>query len=161
MSMMTLCYSILFSRFLQERGASSTTTAWIFNVHLFLWGAVGILTGPLTNELGFRGVSFTCALAGSISVMAMSFSTTVLHLFVFFSICGKAFYHYIFFTIHIFDQINAFISSDARPHLHNIKCLILVNFLVFFLKVLTTLYYCRSLGWPGMQALLSSHRSVL
>ncbi|KAK4310759.1 hypothetical protein Pmani_017698 [Petrolisthes manimaculis] len=52
----SLCYSILFSRFL--RGETNipnpTTVNWILNLHLFLDNLMGLFAGPLTKELGFR-----------------------------------------------------------------------------------------------------------
>ncbi|XP_042223504.1 monocarboxylate transporter 14-like isoform X2 [Homarus americanus] len=86
--MVTLCFSILFSGFLIEQGASSTTIAWIFNLHIFLWNLIGPLTGPLSTEFGFRRVSLVGTAVSSLSLLLVAFTDSIAYLMVFFSLCG-------------------------------------------------------------------------
>lgn len=88
LSMFSLGYSILFSDFLLSRGVSSTTIAWIFNIHLFLWNAVGVVIGPLTKELGFRTVSMFAAGLAALSLFLLVFADSVWYLMVFFGFGG-------------------------------------------------------------------------
>lgn len=88
LSMLASCYSILFSDFLIERGASSSTIAWIFNTHMFLWNVFGLFTGPLTKEFGFRRICFLCAFIASFFLLILAFASNIWYLLVFFSLCG-------------------------------------------------------------------------
>ncbi|XP_050710821.1 monocarboxylate transporter 1-like isoform X2 [Eriocheir sinensis] len=88
LTMFSFGYSILFSDFLLSRGASSTTIAWIFNLHIFLWNAIGVFTGPLTKEFGFRRVSLVgCGLA-TVCALALVFVDSLWALSVFFALVG-------------------------------------------------------------------------
>ncbi|XP_064095774.1 uncharacterized protein LOC135207835 isoform X2 [Macrobrachium nipponense] len=86
--LLTLCFSILFSGFLLDHEASSTTTAWIFNAHILLWNLMGPFAGPLTKELGFRKLCLIGAVMASISVLVCAFSSSTTYLLVFFSFAG-------------------------------------------------------------------------
>ncbi|KAG0724179.1 Monocarboxylate transporter 1 [Chionoecetes opilio] len=88
LAIFSLGYSILFSEFLMSRGASSATIAWIFNLHIFLWNAVGVFTGPLTQEMGFRPVSMMATFLASVSVFALVFVDSIWYLLVFFGLVG-------------------------------------------------------------------------
>ncbi|XP_045585823.1 monocarboxylate transporter 12-B [Procambarus clarkii] len=86
--MISLSFSILFSGFLREQKASSTTIAWIFNLHIFNWNLVGLLTGPLASEFGFRKVSLMGTAAASVFLILTSFTDSIGGLMVNFSLCG-------------------------------------------------------------------------
>lgn len=89
LSMLSFGYSILFSNFLLSRGSSSTTIAWIFNTHIFLWNAIGVLTGPLTKEFGYRRVSLFGCLLASLSTFSLVFVDSLWDLFVSFGLVGE------------------------------------------------------------------------
>lgn len=88
LAVFSLGYSILFSEFLMSHGASSTTIAWIFNLHVFLWNAVGVFTGPLAKEMGFRKVSMIATFLASISLFLLVFADSVWYLLVFYALGG-------------------------------------------------------------------------
>lgn len=88
LAVFSLGYSILFSEFLLSHGASSTTIAWIFNLHVFLWNAVGVFTGPLTKEMGFRKVSMVATFLSGISLFFLVFADSVWFLLVFYALGG-------------------------------------------------------------------------
>lgn len=88
LAMCSFSYSILFSDFLLSRGTSSTTIAWIFNLHIFLWNAIGVFTGPLTKEFGFRRVSLSGSLLASFFTFTLTFVDSLLGLFVSFAFVG-------------------------------------------------------------------------
>ncbi|XP_069948613.1 monocarboxylate transporter 5-like isoform X3 [Cherax quadricarinatus] len=84
----TMSFPILFSQFLTERRASSTTIAWIFNMHLFLSFAVGPLIGPFTSEFGYRKVCLFSTVAASLSSLVITFFDSIEGLMIFFSFSG-------------------------------------------------------------------------
>ncbi|KAK8753970.1 hypothetical protein OTU49_005155 [Cherax quadricarinatus] len=86
--MVSLSFSIVFSRFLTERGASSTVVAWIFNMHIFTWNLVGPLTGPLTSEFGFRKVSLLGTAVSSLSFLLIAAVDSIGGLMVLFTLSG-------------------------------------------------------------------------
>ncbi|XP_045126441.1 monocarboxylate transporter 9-like [Portunus trituberculatus] len=88
LAVFSLGYSILFSEFLMSHGASSATIAWIFNLHVFLWNAVGVFTGPLTKEMGFRKVSMIATFLASISLFFLVFADSIWYLLVFYALAG-------------------------------------------------------------------------
>ena len=73
-----------------SHGASSTTIAWIFNLHAFLWNAVGVFTGPLTKEMGFRKVSMIATFLASISLFFLVFADSIRFLLVFYALGGQS-----------------------------------------------------------------------
>lgn len=87
--MCSFSYSILFSDFLLSRGTSSTTIAWIFNLHIFLWNAIGVFTGPLVKEFGFRRVSLSGSFFVSFFTFSLTFVDSLLGLFVSFALVGE------------------------------------------------------------------------
>ncbi|XP_068236069.1 monocarboxylate transporter 5-like [Palaemon carinicauda] len=68
------CFGILFSGYLLARGASSITTAWIFNIQGFLWNIIGILVRPLVDEFGWRRVGFIGISFVSVSLFISAFA---------------------------------------------------------------------------------------
>ncbi|KAK3855358.1 hypothetical protein Pcinc_038235 [Petrolisthes cinctipes] len=84
----SLCYPIIFSRFLMERHVSTTTANWILNLHLFLDNLMGLFAGPLTKELGFRRVSVSGAILTCLCFLALVFLDSTWYLLVFYSLCG-------------------------------------------------------------------------
>ncbi|XP_045126545.1 uncharacterized protein LOC123513450 [Portunus trituberculatus] len=62
-------FGVLFSDYLIDAGSSSTNTAWIFNLQCFLWFISGLLTRPLTQELGWRPVGMTGSVMASVGLM--------------------------------------------------------------------------------------------
>ncbi|XP_063847029.1 monocarboxylate transporter 9-like isoform X1 [Scylla paramamosain] len=82
------CFGILFSGFLLENGASSTTTAWIYNLFLVLWHFSLLLANPLCQEFGMRTVGFTCVSVSSLSIILSGFAPSVYFLYFSFSLLG-------------------------------------------------------------------------
>lgn len=80
------CFGILFSRYLLDLGASSITTAWIFNIECFLLYAMGMIVSPLSKEFGWQSVGILgCALT-SLSIIISAFSPSAEFLFFSFSL---------------------------------------------------------------------------
>ncbi|KAK7079037.1 hypothetical protein SK128_005858 [Halocaridina rubra] len=75
------CFGILYSGYLMERGATSMTTAWIFNIQGFIWNVMGILAKPLVDEFGWRNVGFISITLVSTSLVISAFAPSPLFLF--------------------------------------------------------------------------------
>nr|XP_045592716.1 monocarboxylate transporter 4-like [Procambarus clarkii] len=83
------CFSIIFSPFLLDLGASSTTVGWIFNSMLLLWFTCGVYVGPLVEEYSWRGVAMACSVTFACSLALSAFATSPLYLFFSYSVlCG-------------------------------------------------------------------------
>ncbi|XP_064095755.1 monocarboxylate transporter 9-like [Macrobrachium nipponense] len=85
------CFGILFSRYLLDLGTSSTKTAWIFNLHCFMWNIVGLVTRPLTQEFGWRNIALLGSSLTALSFAISAFAPNAEFLFFSYSIlCGAA-----------------------------------------------------------------------
>ncbi|KAG0721510.1 Monocarboxylate transporter 2 [Chionoecetes opilio] len=82
------CFGILFSGFLLENGASSTTIAWIYNLFLVVWNLSMILANPLSQEFGQRTVGFASVFMASLSLILSGFSPSVSFLYFSYSLLG-------------------------------------------------------------------------
>ena len=82
------CFGILFSGFLLENGASSTTTAWIYNLYLVIYSLAMILSNALCQEFGQRTVGFISVFMMSLSVTLSGFTPSVFFVFFCFSLLG-------------------------------------------------------------------------
>uniref|UniRef100_A0A0P4W7D1 Major facilitator superfamily (MFS) profile domain-containing protein n=1 Tax=Scylla olivacea TaxID=85551 RepID=A0A0P4W7D1_SCYOL len=79
-------FGVLFSEYLLGSGSSSTNTAWIFNLQCFLWFISGILTRPLTQELGWRPVGLIGSVMASVGIMLSAVTPNPNFLFFSFSV---------------------------------------------------------------------------
>ncbi|XP_068236336.1 monocarboxylate transporter 9-like isoform X2 [Palaemon carinicauda] len=87
--MVSPCFGILFSRYLLDLGTSSTKTAWIFNLHCFMWNIVGLITRPLTQEFGWRNIAILGSSLTALSFAISAFAPNAEFLFFSYSIlCG-------------------------------------------------------------------------
>ncbi|XP_071541860.1 monocarboxylate transporter 9-like [Panulirus ornatus] len=75
------CFGILFSGFLLEKGASTTTTAWIFNSHNFVRCLTALLLRALTKEFGWRRISYIGVFMSSSAIILSAFSPSAEFLF--------------------------------------------------------------------------------
>lgn len=80
------CFGVLFSRYLLELGASSITTAWIFNVECFLLYLMGVIVSPLSKEFGWQSVGILGCVLTSVSIIISAFSPSAEFLFFSFSL---------------------------------------------------------------------------
>ncbi|XP_037800952.1 uncharacterized protein LOC119595836 [Penaeus monodon] len=80
------CFGILFSRYLLDLGASSITTAWIFNVECFLLYVMGMIVSPLSKEFGWQSVGILGSALTSLSIIISAFSPSPQFLFFSFSL---------------------------------------------------------------------------
>ncbi|XP_063606425.1 uncharacterized protein LOC134781240 [Penaeus indicus] len=80
------CFGILFSRYLLDLGASSITTAWIFNVECFLLYVMGMIVSPLSKEFGWQKVGILGSALTSLSIIISAFSPSPQFLFFSFSL---------------------------------------------------------------------------
>ncbi|XP_047480403.1 uncharacterized protein LOC125032999 [Penaeus chinensis] len=80
------CFGILFSRYLLDLGASSITTAWIFNVQCFLLYVMGMIVSPLSKEFGWQSVGILGSAVTSLSIIISAFSPSPQFLFFSFSL---------------------------------------------------------------------------
>lgn len=85
---LSFCFGILFSGFLLENDASSTTTAWIYNLFLVLSYLCMVLVNPLCQEFGMRTVGFAAVLMASLCTILSGFAPSVYFLYFSFSILG-------------------------------------------------------------------------
>lgn len=86
MPMLNLGFGIIFSRYLLEEGSSSTTSAWLFNVHSFCWNIVGLVVRPLAQEFGWRVVANFGVLLVFLSFVISAFTPSPSFLFFSFSL---------------------------------------------------------------------------
>ncbi|KAG7168114.1 monocarboxylate transporter 12-B-like [Homarus americanus] len=87
--MVSPCFGVLFSRYLMEQGASSTTTAWIFNSQCCIWNLMAIITRPVTKEFGWRKIGIFGAALAAVSFVISAFAPCPEFLFFSFSLlCG-------------------------------------------------------------------------
>lgn len=84
--MIAPCFGVLFSRYLLEEGASSTTSAWIFNVQCFAWNIMGLFTRPFTSEFGWRKSGIFGAALTAVAFVISAFSPAPEFLFFSFSL---------------------------------------------------------------------------
>ncbi|XP_066940755.1 monocarboxylate transporter 12-B-like [Macrobrachium rosenbergii] len=85
------CFGILFSRYLLVLGTSSTKTAWIFNLHCFMWNIAGLVSRPLTQEFGWRNMALLGSSLTALSFAISAFAPSAEFLFFSYSIlCGAA-----------------------------------------------------------------------
>ncbi|XP_069173793.1 monocarboxylate transporter 13-like [Procambarus clarkii] len=80
------CYGILFSKFLEDLGTSSTTNAWIFNTGGFVGNVASFLMGPAVEQFGHRKVALVGAVLGSVGLGISAFATSAWFLFISFSL---------------------------------------------------------------------------
>lgn len=82
------CFSIIFSPFLLDIGASSTTIGWIFNIFQFIFSFSGPLLGPLLAEFSWRSVAVPCALLAAASLVLSAFADSAEFLIFSYSVVG-------------------------------------------------------------------------
>lgn len=86
MPQLNLAFGIIFSRYLLQEGSSSTTNAWIFNVHMFFWNAMGLMVRPLAQEFGWRTVANFGVLLVFLALIVSAFTPSPRFLFLSFSL---------------------------------------------------------------------------
>ncbi|XP_071541502.1 monocarboxylate transporter 9-like isoform X2 [Panulirus ornatus] len=74
-------FGILFSGYLLEKGTSSATTAWVFNIRIFVGDLVTPLIRPLVQEFGWRRIGYIGVFMSSFSVILSAFSPSAEFLF--------------------------------------------------------------------------------
>ncbi|XP_018024858.1 monocarboxylate transporter 6 [Hyalella azteca] len=80
------CFGVLFNDVMQDQGVSSTTLAWVFNIHMFVWNITSVLCGALIKHFGWRVVGCTATFLLAVSFILMSLSRSPLFVFIMFGI---------------------------------------------------------------------------
>ncbi|RXG71600.1 Monocarboxylate transporter 9 [Armadillidium vulgare] len=83
-----MAFSILFSPILMSGGASSTKTAWIYNMYHLIWSCYTIFIGPLCEQFGTRKVAIFGGVASFLSLFLSAFVPTPDYLFFTFVLPG-------------------------------------------------------------------------
>ncbi|RXG51629.1 Monocarboxylate transporter 12-B [Armadillidium vulgare] len=83
-----MAFSILFSPLLMSGGASSTKTAWIFNMYHLILNCYTIFIGPLCEQFGTRKVAIFGGVASFLSLFLSAFVPTPDYLFFTFVLLG-------------------------------------------------------------------------
>ncbi|XP_071517688.1 monocarboxylate transporter 9-like isoform X2 [Panulirus ornatus] len=74
-------FGILFSGYLLEKGTSSATTAWVFNIQIFVKNIIAPLIRPLAKEFGWRRIGYIGVFMSSFSVILSALSPSAEFLF--------------------------------------------------------------------------------